>query len=111
MSLNDLAADRQSDTHTVALGRVKGIEQPLKVLRIDAGPGILHAQTHAIVCFPARSDQQAPRAVVNTSHGVGSIAEQIQDDLLELDTISGDGRKFYGEFRLQDHPTPLKIAH
>ena len=88
MPLDDRAADRQPNTHTAAFGGIEGFEQPLEILRIDTGTGILHAQTHTIVSFSLGSDQQLPRAVVNTDHRVGSIAEQVQDDLLQLDTIA-----------------------
>src|ERR1700756_3251963 len=57
MFLDDRAADRQSDTHTAALACVEGFEHPLKILRIDTAPGILHAQTYTIVSFSLRSDQ------------------------------------------------------
>jgi hypothetical protein len=96
MSLDDPAADRQPDTHTAGFGCVEGIEQPLKILRIHTGAGILHAQTHTIDSFSPGSDQQLPRAVVNTNHGVGSIAEQVQGDLLQLDTIADDRREVLG---------------
>ena len=110
MSLDDRAADRQPDTHTPALGCIEGFEHPFEILRIDAGPGILRAQTDMIVSFPPGSDQQLPRAVVNTNHGFRSIAEEVQDDLLQLDTIADDGREGLGKLGPQDHPIPLKIA-
>ena len=110
MSLDDRAADRQPDTHTAAFGGVEGFEQPLEILRIDTDAGILHAQTHMIISFSLGSDQELPGAVLNTNHRVGSIAEQVQGDLLQLDTISDDGREVLGEFRTQNYPIPLKIA-
>ena len=63
-----------------------------------------------IISFSPGSDQQLPGAILNTNHRVGSIAEQVQGDLLQLDTVSDDGREILGEFRTQNHPIPLKIA-
>src|SRR5215469_13950164 len=88
MSLNDRAADGQPDTHATAFGGVEGLEEPPPVLRTDADAGILHAETYAIVFFPPGSDHQLPRAILNTDHRVRSIAEQVQRNLLQLDTVS-----------------------
>src|SRR5512132_945407 len=110
MPLDDRAADRQPNTHAAALGCVEGVEYSLQIRRIDADPGILHAQTHTIVSFSPGFDQQMPRAVVHALHRVGGIAEKVQDDLLELDTIAGDGRQVISKFRPQDYPISLKIA-
>ena len=59
---------------------------------------------------PVRFDQQLPRAIVETKHCVRCIAEQVQDDLLELDPVSSDDREIFGEVRLKDYPVPLKIT-
>src|SRR5215469_17921658 len=77
MSFDDRAAKRQADTHTSALRRVEGFEQPLKILRIDTATGILHAEAHTIVSFSVGSDQQLSGTVLDSNHRVGSIAEQV----------------------------------
>src|SRR5512133_3963607 len=101
MLLDDRAADRQADAHTAALGCVEGFENPLKVLRMDASPGISNAQTDFIVSFSQGTDEQITRAIVNISHCVRSVPKQVQDNLLDLDTVT-DGRwKVLGEFRPQ----------
>src|ERR1700730_16919169 len=48
MTLDTRAADGKADSHTAALGRVKRFEQSVRVLRLEAHPGILHAKAHAI---------------------------------------------------------------
>ena len=110
MSLDDRAADRQPNTHTAAFGGIEGFEQPLEILRIDTDAGILHAETNMIICFSLGSDQELPGAVINTNHRVGSITEQVEGDLLQLDTVSDDGGEILGEFRTQNYPIPLKIT-
>ena len=38
------------------------------------------------------------------------VAKQVQEDLLELDTIARDGREIVGEFRLKNNPVSLKLT-
>ena len=64
----------------------------------------------AIDLFSLGSHQQLPRAVLNSDHSFGSIAERVESHLLELDTIADDGREVLGEFGPQNHPISLKIA-
>jgi hypothetical protein len=97
MSFDDGAADGEADTHAIAFRRVEGVEQFFHVLGIDAHARIPHAYTHTIAVLPFGSDQQVPRAIVHVNHRVGGVAEQVQDDLLELNPIAGDGREILGE--------------
>ena len=85
MSLDYRAADRQSDTHTAALGRVKRIEQLVHVLTVEADAGIPHHHTHAILRFSFGSDQRLPMALVDTDHRVRGIAEQVQHEPAEAE--------------------------
>ena len=96
MSLDDRAANRQPNAHTAALGCVEGIKEPFHVLVIETHTGIPHGQAHKVAVFSFCSDQQVSRSVVNTNHRLGRIAEQVQDDLLELDTIACYGWKVLG---------------
>ena len=79
----------------------------------DPADGCQSHVSHAenIVCFPKGSNKQVAWAVVNANHRVGSIPEQVPDDLLELDTITHDGREVLGEIQLQGDTISLKIAH
>src|SRR5215469_8833036 len=90
MPLDDGATDGEPDTHAVGLRGVESVEQLVHVLGVDALAGVPHAHAHTIAGLAFGSDQQLPRAVVHVSHRVGGVAEQIQDDLLELDPIAGD---------------------
>ena len=47
---------------------------------------------------------------MHADHRVGGVAEQVQDDLLELDTIAGDGREIVGELRLKNYAVSLKLT-
>ena len=110
MSLDDRTADRQPDTHAAALGRVERVEQLVHALTLDADTGVPHRHAHTIPALCFGSDQQPPRAIVDTDHRVRGVAKEIQQDLLKLNTIAGDGREVVGELRLNDHPIPLKLT-
>ena len=47
---------------------------------------------------------------MHPQHRVGGVADQVQDDLLELDTVAGDGREIVGELPLKNDPVSLKVA-
>src|SRR5262244_4020743 len=48
VGLNDRAADRQSHAHVLRLGRIKGLEETLKALRIQSRPRILDHDHHTL---------------------------------------------------------------
>jgi hypothetical protein len=58
----------------------------------------LHGRAHTIAFVAFCSDQQLPRPIVDGSHCVGSVLEQVQDDLLEKHTITCDQREVAGKF-------------
>src|SRR4029450_3217763 len=110
MSLDDRAADGEADTHAVAFCRVEGVEQLAHVLRIDADAGIAHAHAHTIALLVLGSDQQLPRPIVHGGHRIRGVADQVQDDLLELNTIPGDRGEALGELQLKRDAISLKFA-
>src|SRR5271166_5430765 len=84
MTLDNGATDGESDSHTVILGGVERLEEPVDCLRGKSDSRILHHQTHMTVFVFFGSNQQLPRTIVNCTHRVASISEQVQDDLLQL---------------------------
>src|SRR5690348_10805124 len=110
MSLDDGAADGEADTHAVAFRRVEGVEQFGHVLRVDADAGIAHAHAHTIAVLVLGSDQQLPRPIVDGGHRIRGVADQVQDDLLELNTIPRDRWKGPGELQLKQYAISLKFA-
>src|SRR6476660_7010058 len=111
MSLDDGAADGEADTHAVAFRRVEGVEQLGHALRVDADAGIAHAHAHTIVVLLFGSDQQLPRPIVHGGHRIRGVAEQVQDDLLELNTVPRDRGEVLGELHLKRYVISLKPAH
>src|SRR5262245_8658473 len=110
MSLDDGATNGEPDTHAVGFRCVEGVEQLVHVVGVDAHAGIPHAHADTAAVLPFGSDQQLPRAIVHVNHRIGGIAEEVQDDLLELDPIAGDGREILGEFQLKNDAVSLQVA-
>ena len=48
VGLNDRAADRQSHAHALRLGRIKGLEETLKTLRIQSRTRISYHYQHTL---------------------------------------------------------------
>ncbi len=82
------AADRQTDTHAVALVGDKGLEQLRHQLRRDSGPGIGHADEDHIVVAGCRGNNEL--ASLRRLHGLDSISQQIQQHLLNLHLVDKD---------------------
>src|SRR5215472_11040964 len=97
MSLDNGTTDGEPDAHAVGFRCVEGVKQLGHVLGGDAHAGIPYAHAHTIAGFEFGADQQLPRAVVHVNHRVGGVAQQVQDHLLQLDSVTGDGREVLGE--------------
>ena len=110
MSLDNGAADRQADAHAVTFRCKESVKELVHALGVDPHAGIPNAHTDAIAVLPFCSDQQLPRPIVHVTHGVRGVAKQVEDDLLELDTIAGDVREVVSELRLERNPVSLKVT-
>ena len=99
--------DGQTDSHSIVFCCVESFEEFVPGFGRETGSGIFYAKAHpaAVILFVAavfivavvfsgalvsfRSDEQFSRTIFHHSHGVRSISNQIQDDLLKLHTIAG----------------------
>jgi hypothetical protein len=70
----------------------------------------LHGQSHTPPFVSFGPDQQLPRTILDSAHGVGCVPEQVQDDLLKLHSIARDNREVAGKFSPQNHPVSLKFT-
>src|SRR5262245_13634000 len=93
MFLNDGAAHREPDPHALGLRRVERIEQLVDVLNREPDTSVPNGDADAIVPVARSVDQQLPGTITNRSHRVQSVAEQVQNHLLELSAVTGDHRK------------------
>ncbi len=71
---------------------------------------VLHTQAHLITLVSLGPDDQLPGAIVYAAHRVGGIQEQIEHDLLQLDTITRDRREVVAKFDLRNNLTSLKFT-
>src|SRR5882672_5325738 len=99
MLFDDRTADGESDAHSTALGGVEGLKELVHDVGLEANADILHRQAHPIAFVTFGSDEELPRTIIHVGHRVRSIAEQVQNDLLKLDTIGSHERKILGELR------------
>ena len=65
---------------------------------------ISHGQLHVVGVLAFGSDQQLTRAIMDVAHRLRGVTEQIQDDLLELDAIPGDGGEIARRVQTEEPP-------
>src|SRR5258708_2014085 len=92
MGIDDGPADRQPHPHSAGLRCVEGLESALDMPGIDARPGIATRDEDAIRLRLLGADQQLSRPRLDRPHCFDCVQHQIQDDLLQLNTIP-----FYGD--------------
>src|SRR6516162_2531288 len=91
--LDNGAADRQADTHSLALVGDKGLEELRHQFRRDPGSGVAHADDDHVVVAGCRGDNKL--ATLRGFHGLDGIAQQVQQHLLDLHLVDQneiDGR-------------------
>jgi len=100
MSLNDRAADRQTHTHSLSLGRVEGFKQAREALQRQPRPGIPHPDAHAFRRVGFRADLQFAPAVTVAAHRLDGVDDQVDHHLLNLHPIAAKEWQGLGEVRL-----------
>jgi hypothetical protein len=88
MRLYNRAANRQAHPHASRLRRVEGIEDPIDVFTVNSGTGIRNGDQNPIGFTDACLDLQYPRPGVRSTHGLDSIHDQIEENLLQLRLIA-----------------------
>lgn len=88
MPLYDGAADGQPDPHAAGLGAEERFEELVDELGVHSHARVLHRQQYPASRDLPGADDQPPGTSINLPHRVRSIAEPVDDDLLELDTIA-----------------------
>src|SRR4051794_16810087 len=90
MPFDDRTADRQPHPQTGRLRGVEGRENVLGALRRKTGPRIAHCHEHAVRVGFARADEQLSRAIADAAHRLERVDDQVQEYLLQFDTVSFD---------------------
>src|SRR5215813_54316 len=93
VGLDNSAADRQADTHAVALVGDEGLEELRHQFRRDPGPGVGHADgDHIVVAGRGGNDELAS---LRRLHRLDGISQQVEQHLLNLHFVDEheiDGR-------------------
>lgn len=93
MVIDNGAADGQAYPHAFILGCVKSLEKPLRTIGAEPRTCIFHREAHTIVVVLFSSDDQPPGPVIDATHRIRSISQQVHNHLLKLDAVAGDERK------------------
>src|SRR4051812_12074685 len=89
MPLDDGLANREAQAHAIFLRRDKGLKQPPRYFFGKAGSAIQYADLHEVVVCLSRDDQFASRQAL---HRFDGIADEIDQNLLQLNLVDADGR-------------------
>jgi hypothetical protein len=79
-------------------------------LRGETDSRIFHTKAHPIPLIVFGFDQQFSWAIFDSVHRIRSIPQQIQNDLLKLDSIADDRREVVGKLVAQNHALTLQLA-
>src|SRR5215475_358674 len=103
VGLDNGAADRQADTHAVALVGDKGLEELRHQFRRDPGSRVGHADgDHIVVAGGGGNDELAS---LRRLHGLDRISQQIEQHLLNLHLVDED--EIDGRVELKPHTNAL----
>src|SRR3977135_4224734 len=109
MGLNDRTADRQTHPHTARFCSEQWIEYPLELLRADSCSGVRTGHDYAPAVVDLGPHPQDPRPILRR-HGVDRVRDQIQQHLLQLDSISSYLRYLRIRLGFEQYPVPLQIV-
>src|SRR6516162_7980675 len=92
MNIYDGPTDRQAHPHAAGLRGVECLENALEMFSIDARSGIAHRHEDACKVLLG-ADQQLSWPRLNRAHCFNRVQDQVQDDLLQLNTIPVNGKQ------------------
>src|SRR5262249_16475431 len=93
MGIDDAPADRQAHPDPAGLRGVESLENAIEMFRVDARSGIAHCHDDVARLIPLGADQQLSSPGLNRAHCFDRIQDQVQEDLLQLNTIPLDGKQ------------------
>ena len=91
MAFNNRMADGKANSHTTLFGREHGAENMIAVGWIDTRASILDGHVNKIWFADAGSYAQYSRRY--RLHRLNGIHDQVQNDLLQLNSVAFQGRK------------------
>ena len=93
MGIDDRPADRQPHPYSAGFRGVESLEDALEMVRINTRPSIADRHEDAISLGLLRVDRQFSWPLLNRSHCFDRIHNQVQNDLLQLNTIPLNGKR------------------
>src|SRR6185436_12672283 len=109
MGFDDGAADRKADPDAGGLRREEGPEDPLAILGGDTGPRVSNRNEQPLRAR-CGADGKLARALIEASHGLDRVHDQIQHDLLQLNPISVNGGQPLREPRMNCYVIVQELA-
>ncbi len=91
MHFDDGPGDRQSQTHAVLFRREKGIEDARQLVPGNPVPCIAHRNKQGPFALTCSMNYDAPLRVRCVVYRVHRIEQKVEENLLEVDTITADG--------------------
>src|SRR5215475_5419548 len=109
MSMDNGAAYRQPHPCSTGLRGVKGIEDSIQMLCINAGPRIPYGYEGACLILLG-ADQQPSRPFLNRAHCFSRVQYQVQQDLLQLNAIPHNQKQSLCKPSLDRNAIPVNHA-
>ena len=104
MGLNDCVDDCQSHPHAAILCREKRLENLVQKLRLNSWTGIGYRELgHAIVAQMGRTNGDLTIALASSCERFDSVCNQVEDNLLQLNTVTFHHQRKGGELRDQSN--------
>src|ERR1700730_1549349 len=110
VSFDDRPANSQTYAHALGLRRVERLKNAVDPFRIDTRPRVFHRDHYAIRFARFRFHPQNAWALRYGAHGIDRVRNQIQEDLLQLDAIAQDLKRFCFKFGLERNLLVLQLA-
>jgi len=92
MGLDDRPAHRKPDSHSFRLRRVERFKESIGACGSKADSGILDCHADVLVDL-FRANQQPSWPVLDVTSRVRSVADEVENALLELDAVTLDNRQ------------------
>ena len=93
MRFDDRATDRQPYPQTAGLGRMERLEEAREGRRRQPRTRIANRDEHAARLGLTGADQQLARSLPDLAHRFNGVHDQVQDHLLQLDSVPENARK------------------
>ena len=81
------SADRQSQAHAAALGREEGLEYLPGDRRVEPGPGVRYCNRYLAGRIHRCANTQPAREAIRTAHHLDGVANQVDQQLLNLRAV------------------------